>query len=155
MSAQTSVALLVANFKYSTAQWISSTKGEDFMSSKPMKRIEMNILNAMHPLHVFSFKLTKTPFEALWLKFGCWSLRMSMNYSLPSCNTTITKHFYSCIVIICPENKSAMFSSRNARFFTESPLTRAVRPSAWRWMNGHARALPDVKWWLPLEKPCF
>ena len=31
-----------------------------------MKRIEMNTLNAVHPLHVFSFiKLTKTPFEAL------------------------------------------------------------------------------------------
>ena len=155
MSAQTSVALLVANFKYSTAQWISSTKGEDFMSSKPMKRIEMNILNAMHPLHIFSFKLAKTPFEALWLKFGCWSLRMSMNYSLPSCNTTITKHFYSCIVIICPENKSAMFSSRNARLFTESSHTSTVPPLAWRWMNRHVRALTDVKWWLSLEKPCF
>ena len=142
-------------FKYLTANWISSSKGEDFISSKAMKSIEMDILNVVHPPHVFSFKLTKTSFEAFWLKFGCWSLRMSLNFSLPSRSTTIKTFFFSCVVIICPENKSAMFSSRNARLFTESPLTSAVRPSAWRWMNGHARALPDLKWWLPLEKPCF
>ena len=98
---------LAGNFKYSTAQWISSTKGEDFMLSKAMKRIEMNILNAVHLLHLFSFKLTKTPVEALWLKFGCWSLRMSMNFPLPSCNTTI-KTFLSLYCNHCPENKSAI-----------------------------------------------
>ena len=86
------------------------------------------------------------------LKHFDWSLDVdlweSVNVSLPSCNTTITKHFYSCIVIICPENKSAMFSPRNARLFTESSHTKALRPLAWRWMNGHARALTDVKWWI-------
>ena len=44
---------------------VHKRRTQDFRSSKAVKRIEMNILNAVHPLHVFSFKLTKTPFEAL------------------------------------------------------------------------------------------
>ena len=52
-----------------------------------------------------------------------------MDSSLPSCNTTIKNFFDGCIVIICAENISAMFSSQNSPFFTESYHTSAVHPS--------------------------
>ena len=65
LPAQTSVHFWLPISNIQRPSEFRPQKGEDFMLSKAMKRTEMNILNAVHLLYLFSFKLTKTPFEAL------------------------------------------------------------------------------------------